>query len=157
MSVVKHKVPCSACVCYAQHVGQVFIILITAITIHVIIVHIINNMMTDRLGLSNQYGSRHPPPTQHPPPRHHRAHHQQHDDRPTWPQPSIRLQAPASDSTPASVSRRSAEGAPSMATSAGGVSARRCTRRGANARTEICTVRSKHEICGDERGRLTRT
>ena len=36
-----------------------------------------------------------------------------------------------------------------------GASARRCVRRGANAREEICTVRGKHGIYGDERGKLT--
>ena len=33
-----------------------------------------------------------------------------------------------------------------------GASARRCARRGANARTEICTVRGKHDLCGDGAG-----
>ena len=41
------------------------------------------------------------------------------------------------------------------ATSAEGASARRCTRRLAHARADVCTVRGEHEIYGDERGRLT--
>ena len=49
----------------------------------------------------------------------------------------------------------SAEGAPSMAMSAEGANARRSTRRWRTTRTDICTVRGKHEIYGDERIRST--
>ena len=60
-----------------------------------------------------------------------------------------------SESAPASVSGSRAEGAPSMAMSADRRECAAVHKIRLSARTEISTVRVKHGIYGDERGRLT--
>ena len=60
-------------------------------------------------------------------------------------------EARASDSAPASDSGSRAEGAPSMAMSADRRECAAVHKNRVNARTEISTVRGKHELIGDGR------